>query len=243
MALRILVHAFRMVFGNLGPAIRISLPVIVVGLVGALIAPSELDTLDVNPARFFSGPFLIWLLAYAVTIPWVAVGWHRYCLKEEYPGALMPAFHGKPVLAYVGWSVLLVVLSMVISVPVMMVLGGLMNAMQASSLGLFWFVWVAVLLWIVQRLSMVLPAAALDESASFKASWEATRPLSGTIFVVMLLFTMLSFAAGWVTVRIFMMSPVLGTIADTAVQWLSMMLGLSLLTTFYGICVEGRTVE
>ena len=61
MAFRIIMHAFRMVFGNFGAALRISMPMIVVGILAAIfVTPRQMSDLG-TPAEqlqnYVTGPF------------------------------------------------------------------------------------------------------------------------------------------------------------------------------------------
>ena len=248
MAFRIFVHAFRMVFGNFGAAVRISMPMIVVTLLGVLVLPQGGVGDAAAPAdqlsSLLSGPFLIWLLAYLVATLWVAVAWHRYCLREEYPGAVLPAFHADRILGYLGWSILIMLVAIVASVVAGLVIGAIAALAQSPVLaGLLWLGWFGMLLWLIQRLSLVLPASAVNESQSLRQSWEATRPLSGTILAVALMFALFSVLLGQAALPFFGVSAVLGGLVNGVAQWISTMLGLSILTTIYGICIEGRTID
>lgn len=248
MAFRILVHAFRMVFGNFGAAIRISMPMIVMAIVGMFVlSPGEMEGPGTPGEQFrdtFSGPAVIWLLVYLVATLWVAVAWHRYCLREEYPGAVMPAFHGDRLLRYLGWTVLIMLVAIVVSMAAGMVIGGIAALSQSGPLAaLLWLGWVGVLLWLLQRISLVLPASAVNQGLSFWQSWEATRPMSGTILAVALMFALLSFLLGAAALPFAGVSVLLAGLVNVGAQWVSMMLGLSILTTIYGICVEGRTID
>ncbi|MGB3314109.1 MAG: hypothetical protein WBB85_06835 [Albidovulum sp.] len=248
MAFRIFIHAFRMVFGNFGAALRISTPMIVMSLLGAFILMPDETSSTGTPAEqfsnFFTGPLLMWLLAYLVATLWVAVAWHRYCLREEYPGAIVPAFHLDRILGYFGWSILIMLVAILVSLVAGTIIGGLAAITQSAALaGLLWFGWFGVLLWFIQRLSLVLPASAINEGKSLRQSWEATRPISGTILAVALMFALFSALVGQAALPLFGVSLVLGGVINGIAQWISTMLGLSILTTIYGICIEGRTIE
>lgn len=248
MAFRIIVHAFRMVFGNFGAALRISMPMIVVGILAAIfVTPRQMSDLG-TPAEqlqnYVTGPFLISLLAYMIATLWVAVAWHRYCLREEYPGAMMPAFHGDRMLGYLGWSILIMLVAILVSVVAGIVISAVGAITQSHALAaLLWLGWFGTLLWFIQRISLVLPASAVNEQKSFRQSWEATRPLSGTILAVALIFALFSVLLGQVALPFYNASFVLGGLISAVTQWISTMLGLSILTTIYGICIEGRTID
>lgn len=248
MAFRIFIHAFRMVFGNFSSALRVSTPMIVVAFLGIFVVPSgDASPLDSPAEQFysmFSGPFLVWLLAYLVATLWVAVAWHRYCLREEYPGAILPAFRGDRILGYLGWSVLIMLVATLISVLAGTVISAIAAITQSAALAaLLWLGWFGVLLWLVQRISLVLPASAVNDAKTLRQSWEATRPISGTIFAVALMFALFSVMLGQAALPFIGVSLGLAGVVNGISQWISTMLGLSILTTIYGICMEGRTIE
>lgn len=248
MAFRIFVHAFRMVFGNFGAALKISMPMIIVALLGVLVLPQGGAGDAAGPAGQLSGlltgPFLIWLMTYLVATFWVAVAWHRYCLREEYPGAMMPAFHGDRILGYLGWSILIMLVAIVASIVAGLVIGMIAALAQSAALAaLLWLGWFATLLWLIQRISLVLPASAVNESRTFRQSWEATRPISGVILAVALMFALFSVLLGQAALPFFGVSVLLAGLVNGVAQWINTMLGLSILTTIYGICIEGRTID
>jgi hypothetical protein len=248
MAFRIFLHAFRMVFGNFGAALRVSMPMIVVAVLGALfLRPGEPNPLGTPAEQFYSvfnGPFLLWILAYLVATFWVAVAWHRYCLREEYPGAIVPAFHLDRILGYVGWSILILLVAILVSLVAGTIIGGIAAMAQSPQIAaLLWFVWLGVLLWFIQRISLVLPASAVNESKTFRESWDATRPISGTILAVALMFALFSLLLGQAALPFLGVSVILGGVINGVAQWISTMLGLSILTTIYGICIEGRKID
>jgi DMSO reductase anchor subunit len=95
--------------------------------------------------------------------------------------------------------------------------------------------------WVAMRLSLVLPARAVDRPLSFGDSWAATDPASGAIAMVVLalatLNVVLSLALGQLG---FSLATALLSIV---VQWFTAMLGLSVLTTLYGALVQRRPLD
>ncbi len=106
LAVKILKHSIRQVFDNLGAALRISALIYAVDVVMklTLIGPMFYDQKALGRS-FISSTFrwgnVTLTMAIAVLAGlWIAVGWHRFILRSEEPGAVLPAFHGRRILAY-----------------------------------------------------------------------------------------------------------------------------------------------
>jgi hypothetical protein len=232
---KIFKHAFRMVFHDLGTAIRVSSPIIAVSLLGVVLFFAVGADFVTGQTGNVGGVLLLALLNYVAAL-WVAVSWHRYCLLEEYPEGMAPEFNGSRVLAYFGWA-------FVLGLIVLVMFGGVGGL--AYALG--WPVGAAVMvvgfifaLWVTQRLSLVLPASAVNNPLSIGDSWQATAPVSGAILVTFTAFFAFAFVIGFVGGLFSALSVALGFLVNAVVQWIITMMGLSILTTFYGICVEKR---
>jgi len=177
----------------------------------------------------------------AVAGTWVAVAWHRYVLLEETSGPV-PPFHGKRMLAYFFTA-------LGIGLAVGLVAGlviGLVGLLTFNLMPLF-FVAVFVILvgaiWVFYRLSPLLPAAAIGESLGVKAAWAATAQISGAVLVAVLILAISAIGIGLVIVfGLFPISISLGMAMIAVLQWAYSMVGISILTTVYGISVQGRSL-
>ena len=188
---------------------------------------------------------------------WIAVDWHRFVLLSEDPEGWVPPLHGRAMLGYLGRSILIGLLTVLVILLVstmaavlVLPLFGPGGQVFVSAVAFF----VAMILF--YRLGLVLPARAVDRSMSFAEAMAATRGHSGTVVILAL-----------VTAAVTMLLQVptlldapeavptdgeavpeaggLGItfVYQTVVQWIALMLGVGTLTTLYGHLVEGRPVE
>jgi len=262
MALQIVRHAILMVLNNWQNALKASLGPIAIGVALALGLALLLQvdlSLILSREPIFTdtgGPVaqqlppnagglaLFGVLAALISLfilAWVAVAWHRFILLEEYPDTL-PQLSGKPVLPYIGKSVWLAVVLIVVFIPIALLaslalgpvalaspfLGGLIAAIVLGLVfGYFWLRW-----------ALVLPSAAVSEGMTLSQSWAATKPLSGTIWTVSVLVIVLNFVLGLIALPFG--QSFIALIVDMVINWFTLMVGLSVLTTLYGHLVEGR---
>ena len=257
MAWQIVKHAFAMIFNNFGQAVKVSvIPFVILMAVAALLlavagVPWDLmrGEFDVNEIPQVSGLAVLLIIALVVfaffTFGWIAVSWHRFILREEYT-ALIPAVSGRPIWGYVGKSILLGLLLSLIAIPVSMLLGLLFFPLMGASAepGIFAFIFALVLgsilgfLWF--RWAISLPAKAVGEDMTFSTAWATTAPLAGIIFQVTLITVALNLAASFLLAFALNEIPAVSLVLELAVNWLSTMIGISVLTTLYGHLVEGR---
>lgn len=260
MAFQIIRHAFRMIFGNLGQALRVSIGPYVVLIVGYLVVfamvgqtgalaqlTSGAATLPQNVgglavlAMFALVPFTLFVLA------WIAVSWHRFILLEEYSG-ILPAMSGRPIWPYVGRSIIYGLIIVLLAFPLFLIVGMVAapfvssgpEAMLSLPALMVFVAITAVLTFVWFRIGLALPSVAVGEPISMGAAWAASRPMAGTIFGVALLLMAIN---GIATVFVNMINnivPIFGVVVDMAVQWTILMLGVSILTTLYGHLIEKR---
>ena len=234
-------HAVAMVLRNWREALRIS------GLLYLVLAVVELSFgQSVHMGQggnmpMSGGAVLIQLLVavlYVVLSLWIAVSWHRYILLEEMPEGYVPQWHGRPIMRYLGFSLLITLIVAVVGllVAVVLMLIGSVVAPVAAVLGFFLVFYIFTVFY---RLSPMLPAAAIGEDMGLRDAWEKTRGLTGAILLIIALQITLTiglqvFALGFAFV------PVLGLIFQIVVNWFLTMVMASLLTTFYGHFVQER---
>lgn len=247
MAWNIVRHAFVIVFGNFTNALRASVvpSLILIAVIGVFAMTADLSIFDegANATEMsfttmtILGMFGIGALA-MVVFAWVAVTWHRFILLEEYP-AIVPAFGGRPILPYAGRTLMIALQMIFVMIPVMLLVGPFLtfSATTASlvTLGLgicLSFLWL--------RVCVSLPSVAVGEHMGSVAAWRTTSDIWQTILGVCAITTLLNYGAN---LAITLIASNLGFVFDIlhiAVQWVSMMVGISILTTIYGHVVEGR---
>ena len=258
MALNIVVHTFRMIFGNLGQALRISvgpyLILIVVSLtlfsLGGMPMAMSADVPSISPFAALIPVIMIPLFLFITA--WVAVSWHRFILLEEYSGTL-PAVKGRPIWPYAGKVILLGLLLAVVSIPlflllsaaIMPVMGGVGMAPDPTAdvplVAIVIFAIAAVLLAILSlRWGVALVGTALGKPLGFFEAWRATKPISGVIVGVAIILALINIVPGQIISMVYNVSGLLGLLLEIALTWLTMMLGISILTTLYGHVIEER---
>ncbi len=255
MAFQIIRHAFSMIIGNLGQALRVSvgpymlLILIVVaffimaGFPGALqidpttgyINPATVGS--VNPVVVLLVPFLI---AFGLFVfGWVAVSWHRFILLEEYSGALPPV-SGRPIWPYIWTSFLYGLLLVLAAIP-LFVIAGLIGSVFGPAFTEILFLGVgAIMTYIWFRIAIALPSVAIGKPIGLGAAWQASSSMSGVIFAVAVLLMVINGLAGIVIGLIASFAGIIAFALDLVVQWTLLMLGISILTTSYGHLIEKR---
>lgn len=247
---RLFVHAVRMVLGNPAVTLRIGGVLLVVQLLLSLTAGRSSFQPMVGAGSFSATGFVLGVLQIVFSL-WVAVAWHRYILLEEMPGDYAPRWNASANWDYLKAGIILFLIILAAIVP-MVILGSFVlfplfavNPENPSMLaiGLAMMVFYLPAAYIGYRLSPVLPSAAVGRQMTIRDAWQATAP-GGAGFVVL---AVVSLMAGWV---LHMPGPFLaggvlflGLIWSAFAQWLTLIVGASVLTTIHGHFVEGRDLN
>ena len=261
MAFQIIRHAFAMVFGNLGQALRVSVGpylllivafVAVFGGLGAFSQLTNLATGQMPPDQMIASGGSIALgvvMLLIVTIfvaAWVAVSWHRFILLEEYSG-ILPAVSGRPIWPYVGRSIIYGLFVGLVALGLGLVVGVVTTVLFAMSptIGAVGTLILGALLGVVLslvwfRIGVALPAVAIGKPITMREALNATAKINGTILGIVVLIVVVSMIAGVATAGLYGIHPALGFAVDVVVQWVTLMVGVSILTTLYGHVIEGR---
>lgn len=255
----ILIHAIRMVLGNLGPTLRISGLLMAVQFALAMVLGLQAGFVEgamlhqprpINGAGPSAGALILGLVQ-GVSALWIAVAWHRFVLIEERGGGVLPPFVGGAMLSYLWAAILLGLVLILVSIP-FMALAWLISAplmmgpsMGAMALGGLIFVLLIGLpiAYVSFRLSPILPSAATGQRIAMSEAWYATGT-GGAAFVVLALACA---AAAWIVnlpvAFLRQGSEFLAFLWAFAAQWAILMVGVSLLTTIYGHYVEKRELN
>ena len=245
--MQIFLHAVRMVFSNLGPAMRISAVLMLAQL--ALIVVLGLDQVygyadDSTPAP--QAGFFLFLAVQMVLGLWIVVAWHRYILREEMPGAYLPRFDGAAIWRYVVASVivfaLIMPIAMVVSVLAFLVLLPMLASGNLDAgIALVGALVYLPIVYVSYRVSPVLASAAIGPRLALREAWYATGGSGGAILAV----SLLSFLF-WLVLSLpgFVMEPsFLTTLWGFLVQWATTLVAASMVTTIYGHFVEKRALH
>jgi hypothetical protein len=246
----ILAHSVRLVFNNLDHALKISLVPYAISALALLFlgmpAMRVLETRDPQ-AIIDAGAGLwigqaIYLLVSIIVALWIAVAWHRYVLLEEYPKGWMPELHSGPMRAYFFRGILIALLVLGVVLLVTLIVG--LVALPFGDIGeaIVAVVGLGVGAYLFYRLCPILPAAAVGEQMEIGQAWEATRGHDNTIAVLVTLVIVASFLIQ-IPATMGGGSTTLGIIYSLVVNWITTLIGVSVLTTFYGHFIENRPID
>jgi hypothetical protein len=228
-------HAFQMVTQNIVQAAQITGPWYLAVVMLAFVLPSMfgIDSIlmqDLSQGAQVEGNVLLYLLVSSLFIlvlfSVIAVVWHRYVLLDSDDKRAASPSAGEPVVKYTQRALMVGVAVFVVLVLLSLLTLGLGSggAVLGQLLSLFIATYVAM------RISLGLPAASIGRSIGLFESWEKTKPLSNELWIVVAiqvaLFALLSFI------------PFIGIL----VTWFMIVIGASILTTIYGVLIEGRTL-
>jgi len=200
---QLLRHVVQQVFGNLGAAARITLPLLAIPVIILLITNPGLLTgeafqFDGQTDEFAPVSTAIFGVIVAVVIGivcwlWAAVSWHRFVLLEEYPNAVLPKWYGSNIANYFGNTILVGLIMMAAGLGFGIVIGIVGAILQnAAVLLVFGVALIFGLSWVATRIGLILPAAAIGQSLRIGESWKATAPVSGQIMLPIIVIAIVS---------------------------------------------------
>ena len=252
MGVNLFMHSVRLVLGDWRNALRVTgllyliyaIPSLILGLL--FPAPPVNTTAEqaLSTMASVAPVAIITALLMAVVYVWLAVTWHRYILLDEQPSGQFPAFHQKEILSYAGNAILLWLISMVVFLGVGLVTSPLafLGPVGAILIGI---IILAVALIVGYRLGLVLPSRAVGQRLTFGEAWAATKGQSGTILVLAVVSAIAAVVINipaMVLAAIPGIGGVLSTIWQLGTGWVTLVVGVSILTTLYGVYVEKRSI-
>jgi hypothetical protein len=249
----IFLHAVLMVRNNLATALRVSAgPMLLLLVVVLVFGTGFILTGEDMTSRMQAGTYPVFgvfltTLTMIVTGLWVAVAWHRFVLREEVPTGLLPHFNSGATGAYIVAGIIFGLVLIAVAIPFALIAGLLFApmAMTGGEPGLVTgFAGVLILYlpiaYVGYRISPILPSAALQARMPLKEAWYATGT-SGAAFVVLTVTTVLASYLLGLPGQI--LPGVLAVLWAFLVQWATVLVGASILTTIYGHYVEGRALN
>ncbi|MEM7644287.1 MAG: hypothetical protein AAF366_17435 [Pseudomonadota bacterium] len=255
--------AVLLIFDNIAAALRISL--VPYGLLVAVnlyfldsLAPmamlqsGDATALETLPSGFF-GSILLTVAVQVFVFIWIAVAWHRYVLLEEGGNAWVPQMNGGHMLGYLGRSILLGLLILAALIAITVAIGFIMPFAAVALSGL-----VSIIL--VYRLGLILPAGAVGKPITMGEAWEASKGHSTTVVLLAIITFIASLMLQIPTAVDAVLSGAVDPASDPAqaleattspvslvynlvINWIVLVVGVSILSTLYGHFVEGRPLD
>lgn len=249
----IFVHAVRMVLGNLGPALRIGVVPLLITAVAGWFFASNVAPVGPVPQMPDSGAFgsgLVLIVVQILVSLWVAVAWHRYILLEEQPGAFLPQWNGNAIWEYFKVALIVGVILFLLSIVISLVAGLVVMPLLISGsgpgliAGMLIFVIVALpLAWIGYRLGPSLAGAAIGDPRTLGESWAATARGSTDLVILAIVSVLVLWLAQLPVMALQFTVPILATALSAVINWLTVMIGVGVITTIYGHYVQGRPLN
>ena len=246
-------HAVNSVRNNIAYAFRISWPwyAVLVPLSFAMFGLAGLFALGTSSMSPFFLAFLVLALVSLVAFASIAVNWHRYILLDEMPKGREVFRIDDKTWRYFGNLLLILLILVGACLLVMLPLSILAASTNAAE---FSVVLIALIILPIAgilslRLSVKLPAIALGRrDFLLKDAWSSTQANILPLFFIALF--QIVFFLGFVLFMLLLQytigtaSPALwdivGTVLQTAVNWIFTIFGITILTSLYGFFVENR---
>ena len=252
MGVNLFMHSVRLVLGDWRNALRVTgllyliyaIPALVLGLLFPVNTTVQSPEQAMAAMSSFAPVGIITGLLMAAVYVWLAVTWHRYILLDEQPSGQLPAFHQSEMLAYAGNAILLWLISLVVFIVVGLVTSPLafLGPIGAILIGV---VVLAVALIVGYRLGLVLPSRAVGQRLTFGEAWAATKGQNGTVLVLAVVSAIAAVVIN-IPAMVLAVIPGIGGILATIWQlgtgWVTLVVGVSILTTLYGVFVEKRSI-
>ncbi|WP_114284211.1 hypothetical protein [Candidatus Halocynthiibacter alkanivorans] len=249
---QIFLTAFGMIFTNFTTTLRITLPIFLVGVLvpyvfarmmwgnGDIVWNGTSGTVQ-DPGIF---PILFVVLVMTVCFIAMIVLWHRHNLlpaTQTRPRSFPPVSAVKRyILVSLGLGLVLGLLSVpagFILFLALKLLSGITQLPPAFYLVLF-VVLTTVVLSVVMRWSLILPAAAIGAPLTMGNAWRMSATASRSILFLAVAQGILYFLLEFVGGRIAEVIPGLATITSLIVLWFQMLFSAALLTALYAHLIQ-----
>lgn len=252
----VLRHAAAMIFRDINATIKVLSPALLIigatAVAALLLAPTMVaewflptDETPALPSANQVGLTLIAALAVMLGFVLMAILWHRYVLASEETrrSGVMP--EAGVIAGYIWRTILLALILMLFTIPMIIIVGLIVAATGGAMpvaiiLGL---VVAAFMAWASLRLSLVLPAIALERPIGFGDSWRATAPASGQIFWLAIILAALNQLVTTV-LGVLVPGPLFLAVALQLIGTVILtLISVSVLTTLYGVLIEQRDID
>lgn len=195
------------------------------------------------------GTGFVWLVVGSLYI-WAVIGWHRYVLLGEKP-TIVPLLLPLNMIKFF-WRVILVSLVIVTPAGIVGAFAGLFGSMVGAFAGRESAAFLAVTFgglvgttiatMIAYRLSPMFPSIALSNDMTFRTAWAKLKGKNSMLAALALISTVISLIFG-ATALLIEPESILALAYSFVIGWLELTIGASIVTTLYGVYVEGRELQ
>jgi len=246
MSFRIFLHSVRLVLSQLVSALKISGALYALSLLVTVIAAMSQARLTLAGEVPIGWQTVVGAVVTCALYIWTAVGWHRFVLLDEEPGLVLPNFHGHRLLAYLGRTLQIALIGMLVAgffgfvaVLLAFLLGPVASLLVA-------LVATIAMLLVSFRLAPLLPGAAIGQKVDLRDAWESTQLANGTLVGLALIAGVAVAAVDMVSAAVTALpGPMVwvGMAMFAITGWFKLMVWVSIITTIYGVYVEGRRLR
>lgn len=238
------------IFRNFGTAIKITIIpfLILIAMIGGIagILYTNFAITSSGGPQFGLLMFFLGLMVVVVALilfAWTAISWHRAILMGENVG-LIPSLSGLPIGRYIGNSILIGLILIIPAVVVMFFVGivasSVLTTMPPSNFTLITVMTTLVgavariflqFLWL--RMAIILPAIAVDRAMGIGDGWSATSNISGAIFGVSVIMTVVTTGLSLALIPFQFTAPIIVMILQIPFNFLVFIFGISIVTEIY----------
>lgn len=247
MGLRIFLHSIKLVFAQFRDALKISALLYIVSLaLGGLGFYFQYQAMVAGGPNAVAWQFFVAMFLSTLPYLWIAVAWHRFVLLDEMPHSALPTPPGDRIWSYVGRAFQMVLVFIVVGLGIGLVVA--LGAMISS--GSVWvtlpliFGALALAVLITYRLAPIFPGAAIGQPVGIGEAWAATSGGSGALLLLAIISAIASFLID-LPMEILVRLPggqFSSLIWLAITSWIKLMVGVSILTTIYGVYVDKRAI-
>ncbi len=253
-ALKAFVHAVKSIWKNRWPMLLMTWPWMLVLLpfdymrvfyampVVAGLKPGDTPTPE-QAATFLQYIIPFYLVA-ALSLASLAVIWHRYILRDEWPRGLQLLRIDRTVMRYLGnliMMTLLVAFALIIPMLLVTVIGSSIPVLSGFGFGLVVMFATALSF----RLGLKFPAIAIENRAyRFADALTQTKGSFGSIIFYSFMVVLTVMVGGLIldhVLRLISATAEFGFLLSYGYQWITTMFGITALTTLYGFFEEKRS--
>ena len=236
----IVAQAIRMLMHDPAETLRVTLPGLGVWMAGQIYV-IVISALAAAPSTGIGVHEIIAIPFFALGSVWMAVAWHRHVLIVSDEDPHLEPMSGSMLLRYFGVTMLIALIVMGALLLALALLLAVVSSTNIFSTPLSQQVVAVVagasVFWLMTRLALPLPAIALGTRLSFRESLRETKPISSGLLIFSGAFALITIVLEQLVGA---SAPVFAWIIATAFELIGIYVGASLLTTLYGVLIQGR---